>query len=326
LYLPETTVRMLPDEALPLFALGLGEKSPALTFKITLDEKGEITDTEIFPSIIKVKRITYEEADKLLNGGFSDTSVDESALRELMSAAERNFKRRLAEGAVSIELPETHITVNNGVVNIEPVNSYRSASLVRECMLIAGEGAGNWASERALAFPYISQEVEITEKIPSGMAGSYQLRRCMRPRSLLTKPGRHWGLGLETYTQVTSPLRRYTDLLAHMQIRAFLGGAPLSADEISSRLGAGEAAAAASVHAERASRVHWTMCYLGGKKDSKWEAVALEKKGSRWAMMIPALALETQVPLQKDVSPNDSVELILKSVNIPRCEASFVVG
>lgn len=326
LYLPEATVRMLPDEALPLFALGLDEKSPALTFKMTLDENGGIACTEIFPSIVKVKRITYEEADKLINNGCSDTSSDASALRALMGAAERNFKRRLAEGAVNIDLPETRITVDDGEVSIEPVNSYRSASLVRECMLIAGEGAGGWASERALAFPYISQEVEITEKIPSGMAGSYQLRRCMRPRSLLTKPGRHWGLGLETYTQVTSPLRRYTDLLAHMQIRAFLAGAPLSADEISPRLGAGEAAVAASVHAERASRGHWTMCYLGGKKDSKWEAVALEKKGSRWAMIIPALALETQVPLQKDVSPNDIVELILKSVNIPRCEASFAVG
>ena len=157
-----------------------------------------------------------------------------------------------------------------------------------------------------------------------GMAGSCQLRRCMRPRTLATKPGRHWGLGLETYTQVTSPLRRYTDLLAHIQIRALLNGnEPLSADEIALRLGAGEAAAAATVQAERASRAHWTTVYLADKKDSVWDAVALEKKGSRWVLMIRALALETQASLGLDPAPNDHVALTLKSVNIPRGEAVF---
>jgi len=323
LYLPENTVRMLPEESLPIFALGLAEKSPALTFKMTLGEDGEIIDTDIFPSIVKVKRISYEEADNIIN----DCSLQDApaaALRALMDAAERNLKRRLAAGAVNIELPEARVSVNDGEVCVEPVKAYRSASLVRECMLIAGEGAGTWASEKGLAFPYISQEVEITEKVLPGFAGSYQLRRCMRPRSLLTKPGRHWGLGLETYTQVTSPLRRYTDLLAHIQIRSYIAGKPLSVDEISAQLGAGEAAAAAVTQAERASRNHWLMVYLSDKKDTKWDAVVLEKKGSRWALIIPALALETQVPLQKNVLPNDNVELILKSVNISRGEAVFV--
>ena len=80
------------------------------------------------------------------------------------------------------------------------------------------------------------------------MAGSYQLRRFMRPRTLSTKPGLHWGLGLSQYTQVTSPLRRYPDLLAHQQIRAFLQGRPpLSEEEVLAALAAGEAAAAATV-------------------------------------------------------------------------------
>ena len=323
LYLPENTVRMLADEALPLFALGLSEKSPALTFKMTLNESCEIIDTEIFPSVVKVRRVTYEEVDRQLD---ADTQ-DSAPLRALYDFAQRNCRRRSTMGAVNIEMPETHIIVENGVPNIEPIVQYRSASLVRECMIIAGEGAGTWAAAKGLAFPYISQEVDIQGEIPGGLAGSWFLRRCMRPRILSTKPGRHQGLGLDTYTQVTSPLRRYTDLLAHMQIRAFLrGDEPLSTDEVSARLGFSEAAASAAVQAERASNIHWTMVYLSGKKDSVWDAVALEKKGNRWAVMIPSLALETQVSLQKDVSPNDSVQLILKSVNIPRGEAVFVQG
>jgi len=110
-----------------------------------------------------------------------------------------------------------------------------------------------------------------------------------------------------------------------MQIRAFLrGDEPLSADEVSARLGFSEAAAVAAVQAERASDNHWIMVYLSGKKDSVWDAVALEKKGNRWAVMIPSLALETQAVLQRDVSPNDSIKLVLKSANIPRGEAVFI--
>jgi exoribonuclease-2 len=114
-------------------------------------------------------------------------------------------------------------------------------------------------------------------------------------------------------------------LLAHLQIRAFLRGEkPLSVDEVSARLGFSEAAAVAAVQAERASDNHWKMVYLSDKKDSVWDAVAIEKKGNRWAVIIPSLALETQVPLQRDVSPNETVKLVLKSVNIPKAEAVFV--
>ena len=193
-------------------------------------------------------------------------------------------------------------------------------------MIAANEGAGNWAASRGLSFPYISQEVELDKQISAktGIAGSLQLRRCMRPRVLSVKPGRHQGLGLDIYTQVTSPLRRYTDLLAHIQIRSFLRGEKtVSADVMSNRLGYSEAAASAAVRAERASVNHWLMVFLSDKKDAVFDAVAIENKGGRWALLIPSLALETQVSLNKNVSPNDIVKLVLKSVNIAKGEAVF---
>ncbi|MCL1930811.1 MAG: ribonuclease II, partial [Treponema sp.] len=98
----------------------------------------------------------------------------------------------------------------------------------------------------------------------------------------------------------------------------------LPPDETAARLAAGEAAAAAVTQAERASRAHWITVYLSDKKDSLWDAVALEKKGNRWSAMIPALALETQVSLRKEVAPNAPLKLLLKSVNIPKGEAVFV--
>jgi exoribonuclease-2 len=319
LYLPEGAVRMLAGEALPVFALGLSaDTSPALTFKLVLAEDGSIGETDIFPSLVRVTRLSYAEADVAAN--------TKPVLAGLFRAAERNLQRRIAAGAVMIDLPETHITVHDETINISPIEPYKSADMVRECMLLAGEGAARWALQQRLPFPFVSQETGDlpTEPLP-GMAGSYQYRRCMRPRTLSAKPGPHWGLGLEQYAQVTSPLRRYTDLLAHQQIRACLRGRPpLGEEEILLAMAAGEAATAATVQAERMSRAHWTAVYLSDKKESQWEGIIMEKKGSRSVVMIPSLGLETQVVTKNDTAPNDPLTLTLSSVKIPESEAVFV--
>jgi exoribonuclease-2 len=336
LYLPEGTFRMLGEEALSLYALGLQERSPALSFKMRLREDGSIAETGIFPSWVRVTRLSYGEADAALELGARGPG-EGAALRALLAVAERNTARRNAAGAISIELPEVHIEAAGEELTVSPLANYRSAGMVRECMLLAGEGAAQWALSRGLegpfAFPYISQEAGDLPREPlPGMAGSYQLRRCMRPRSLSVRPGRHWGLGLDAYTQVTSPLRRYTDLLAHQQIRAALrtgayrDRSPLDEEAVLLRLAAADAAAAATVQAERASRAHWTAVYLADKKGTSWDGIVMEKKGPRVLVMIPALGLETQAAVKTGLEPNDPVKLTVSSVKIPEAEAAFVSG
>ncbi|MDR2071433.1 MAG: RNB domain-containing ribonuclease [Treponema sp.] len=335
LYLPEGNSRMLAEEALPAYALGLTEVSPALSFKIILGEDGAIAETEIIPSRIAVIRLTYKEADAALQGNpeiAGHAGPYAGQLADLFRLAERNLARRTAAGAVTIDFPEVHITVREGDVAIRPITACRSADMVRECMLLAGEGAAQWASHRTtrLPFPFVTQEAgDLPQEPLPGMAGSFQVRRCMRQRALSVKPGRHSSLGLEQYTQVTSPLRRYTDLLAHQQIRASLrAGAyrdipPLEEDAVLHALAAGEAAAAATVRAERASRTHWTAVYLAGKIGSEWDGIVLEKKGVRATVLIPVLGLETQAALKGDAEPNDPVKLIVTAVSIPKGEAVF---
>jgi exoribonuclease-2 len=345
LYLPEGASRMLAPESLDSYALGLADVSPALTFKMILDGQGDIAETEIFPSRVRVTRLSYASADALVGGDAPTGDADADAIRgdlaALISWSGSNLRRRIDAGAVVIELPETHIDVDIEGRRIDIAESFSgpSGAMVRECMLLAGEGAAGWASRRQLASPFISQETgDLPNSVLPGMAGSYQLRRCMRPRSVSVKPGLHWGLGLDQYSQVTSPLRRYLDLLAHQQIRAALGTPayagrpPLSSDEIALALGAGEAAYQASVHAERASRGHWTAVYLSGRKaaaekgespEEDWEGVVLEKKGSRAVVIIPSLGLETQVSLKSGAGPNDTVKLTLVSVKIPEAEVVF---
>jgi exoribonuclease-2 len=277
--------------------------------------------------------MSYEEADRCAEGETGGPAADSEGpdnaaiLRELFRVGEANLARRLDAGGVHIELPEAHFSVDTEekTISIKEISPYRSSEMVRECMLLAGEAAASWAAARQLPFPYISQETgDLPAKPLPGLAGSYQLRRCMRPRTILVKPGYHWGLGLDAYTQVTSPLRRYTDLLAHQQIRAFLaGGEVLDADETLLRFNAGAAAAGAVSQAERASKAHWLAVYLAGKKDSVWEGIVAEKRGNVMVVIIPSLALETQVAAKKSLEPNDSIKLILGQVRIPEAEISF---
>ncbi|MDR0375698.1 MAG: RNB domain-containing ribonuclease [Treponema sp.] len=326
LYLPEGASRMISDEGVSLFALGCrasasadasaSEISPALTFKMTLNSDFSVAETEIFPSWVKVIRLTYEEADE---------KSASSEFAPLFSFAEANFKRRQQAGAVSIDLPEVHISVCERKIFIEPVKFSRAASMVQECMLIAGESAARWALQRKIPFPFVSQDMSDLPKNPlPGLAGSYQLRRCMRPRVLSTKPADHFGLGLAVYTQVTSPLRRYTDLLAHQQIRSVLREEkPISEEDVLVRLAASEAAALAVVHAERASRAHWTAAYLSDKKKSVWEGIMVEKKGDKSVVLIPDLGVETQALIRSELEPNQKIQLACSSVRMPEGEILF---
>ena len=341
LYLPEGPLRMLSSEALSSFALRRGEKTPALSIKLTLMPDLNIGEVDIQPSFVRVTCLSYPEADALMAGGENGKTV----LNALAALAERNLERRLDMGAVVIDFPEVHIWVDSGrkqgdggvlasesQVFLDPIAEYRSTGMVRECMILAGEGAARWALQKQVPFPYISQEAgELPGKRFTGLAGAWQLRRCMRPRSLSAKPGVHWGLGLDEYTQVTSPLRRYTDLLCHQQIRAWIGTGiykgqkPLREEEILFRISAAEAAASATGAAERASRAHWMATYLSLRESSLWEGVVLERKGSRGTVIIPALGLETQVSLRGTEEPNEKVNLCLLSVKIPEGEAIFSV-
>ncbi|MFA6507340.1 MAG: RNB domain-containing ribonuclease, partial [Treponemataceae bacterium] len=319
LYLPEGSFRMLAEESLPLYALGLSSSSPALSFKIVLNDDASIKDVEIHKTLISVDRLTYGEAD---------ARAAEKELAPLFALADKLYARRLSAGAVVIELPETHLHVKDGEISIDVITSYRAADMVREFMLIAGNGAARWAIRNRLPFPFVAQELGDlpAERLP-GLAGSYQLRRCMRPRRLSSVPGAHAGLGLSEYTQVTSPLRRYTDLVAHQQIRAFLDGkTPQTSDEVLARIAAGEAAAQAAVQAERASRQHWTMVLLSRQKDTLWDAVVVDRKGNRSTVLIPALAMETTIALKTEAALNDTVKVALSAVKIPELEAAFVLA
>lgn len=317
LYLPEGTARMLAEDCLEDYALGLTEPSRALSFKITLDNNGAVTGCNVLKTWITVRRITYEEADE---------KEHTPELAPLFDIARKNEQRRLNAGAVAISLPEVHITVKNQKVSIKPVMQTKSASVVREFMLLAGEAAAKFAFKNDIPFPYISQEKpDIPSEIPTGLAGQYRLRRCMRSRNVGVIPRQHAGLGLGMYSQVTSPLRRYSDLAAHEQLRAFIDNRPLlDKDHLLEKIAAGDAAAGAAVRAERCSNMHWTLVYLLQNSDWTGTAVVVEIKGKSCICLIPSLGIETQLLVTRQVQLNDTITVQAGNISIPEQIVTFM--
>ena len=319
LYIPEGAARMLCEESLEDYALGLTEESKALSFRILLDENCNITECSVFKTLVHVKRLTYQKADEL---------KESPELKPLFDIARRNVIRRNKAGAVQIQMPEVHITVDSETkkVSIEPEIHPESSEMIREMMLLAGEGAAKFAFKNHIPFPFVSQDAPtLPDSIPEGLAGQFRLRRCMHRRSVGVTPSMHSGLGLGMYSQVTSPLRRYSDLIAHEQLRAFLDGRNLrDKDTMLMRISEGDAGAQAAHKAERKTDMHWTLVYLLQNAEWRGEAVCVDTGGKQPQFFIPSLGLETYFTPLTDVHLNEAVAVKAANINIPEQTVDFV--
>ena len=320
LYTPEGAARMLGEKAVDYFALGLKSISWALSFKLLLGADGAIEEVGIHRTKLSVIRMTYEEAD---------AQKDSPALAPLFAIAEKNRVRRENAGAVSIDFPEVFITLTeqDGTkrAQVQPVVHTEAAAMIKEMMLLAGEAAARFAFQHSIPFQYISQEApELPNKLPSGLAGEYRKRRAMRPRSVGTIPSMHAALGLAMYGQVTSPLRRYGDLVSHRQLLNYIDGKPLtSAADLILKIAAGDVAGRACVSAERASRQHWTLVYLLQNPDWRGTAVVLEAMGKKAHIFIPSLGYEGDMTLDAESELNQELTVKARRIRLAYLQASF---
>lgn len=315
LYLPEGVVAMLSWQATERLGLGLAEVSPAFSFGLRITPDGAVADLEITPSWVRVTRLTYEEADSM---------IADEPLGTLHRWASQHAARRRQQGAVSLELPEVRIKVVDGRVHITPLRSLRSRDTVTELMLMAGEAVAQMAIERELPLPFTLQDAGEPMDTPQTMSEMFAGRRRMRPSQQSTRPGPHAGLGLPAYVRVTSPLRRYLDLVAHQQLRAWLAGRPLL-DEAAlvERVGAAEAIGGAVRRAESLARQHWSIVYLQQQPDWSGEGVIVEKVGLRATVLIPALAWEFRTHLREDLPLDTPVRVIYTGANLSQLDAHF---
>ncbi|MCR5188888.1 MAG: RNB domain-containing ribonuclease [Treponema sp.] len=319
LYIPEGASRMLAESCLEDYALGLKEKSSALSFRIKLDENSQIEDCAVFKTRVNVKRMTYKQAEE---------EKESPELKPLFELARKNKARREENGAVTIQMPEVDISVDkeSKKVTVEPDLKLESNDMIAECMILAGEGAARFAFKNQIPFPFVSQEApEFPDTVPEGWAGSFAKIKCMRKRSVGITPAPHAGLGVSFYSQVTSPLRRYSDLIAHQQLRAFIAGQHvLGKDEMLERVAAGDAASIAAKKASRLSDTHWKLVYLLQNPDLINEAFCIDRRGNDALFLIPSLDMQATLHNCDGVNLNDRAELKVSRIDIPEQKVEFI--
>ncbi|MES9941560.1 MAG: RNB domain-containing ribonuclease [Candidatus Thiodiazotropha sp. 6PLUC2] len=315
LYLPDRIVPMLPPQVTEQLGLGLQQRSPALSIAFQLSEQGEVEQLEVHPSWLKVERISYAKADQRL---------DEEPFKTLLEKCHVFRARRKAAGAASIQLPEVKIKVQEGEVEIVPLEKLESREMVTDLMLMAGEGIATYCQEKEIPIPYATQAPPEQPDQPQDLAGMYAYRRMFKPTQIKTLAEPHSGLGLPAYSRSTSPLRRYSDLLTHQQLRAHLSGEPLlDLQAISERIAQAEMGSMSNRKTERVSNNHWRIVYLRDHPDWQGEGIVVAREGERATVLIPAIGLEAKVRIKGDAGLNEPVQLKLREVDLPDLSCYF---
>ncbi|XP_051131032.1 ribonuclease II, chloroplastic/mitochondrial [Andrographis paniculata] len=243
-FLPTATYPMFPEKlAMEGMSLKQGEHCRAITVSVVLHSDGSIAEYSVENTIIKpTYMLTYESATELLNLNLEE----ESELGLLSDAAAIRFQWRQKQGAIDTSTLETRIKVSNPDDPEPSIKLYvenqadPAMRIVSEMMILCGEVIATLGSSNNIVLPYRGQpqsNIDVTAftHLPEGPVRSSAMVRIMRAAEIdFRKPIRHGVLGLPGYVQFTSPIRRYMDLLAHYQVKAFLRGdsPPFSAGQL----------------------------------------------------------------------------------------------
>ncbi len=230
LYLPETIYPMLPFElSSGKFSLIKDRLKLAVSFRFVFEGE-RLIDFKPILSVIKVKkRFTYDEVDRFLIEG-------EPFWTRLYQFLMKLKKKREEAGAFAIFLPEIQVRVEkNGIITVKKIELTPARLLVAEAMILTNTKVAEYLFNQGVPLIYRIQNPPY-EKIENVDKSLYhkilQLRYFSKSEFSLT-PGFHSGLGVNFYTTLTSPMRRFLDLFVQYQLITFLKGEkPLGETEV----------------------------------------------------------------------------------------------
>jgi exoribonuclease-2 len=264
-YAAESGRPMMPNElvmsAMSLGAArGKSHGQVVISFSAKINEKGEMVDYKVQTGVVNnVKVITYDSVDQILSESKSTGSDQERTkdIQDLYTIALSLRKNRLRDSGLEWSLPQATVNPDSAGGSMQwnmPINERSSSRLlVSECMVMAGQIAGRFGAERNLTLPYRGSQIPFipTRGLPSGWTSDRAIEELLKKRDPVTfeispvevarsnvfirgsppgpRPVDHWILGIKGenggYSRVTSPLRRFGDMLGHWQIKqALLSG------------------------------------------------------------------------------------------------------
>ena len=255
IYFPHKSVPMLP-RALSENICSLRPDEPrlAFTFKISLNDDLSVKKEELFSAIIKSKkRFTYNEVDKILENKSGCEQGILDWLLPLHKITQRLKQIRLKKG-FDFRSKELKMSLNDDglIASTHFESETPSHALIEDCMLLANKAAAKMISKGifrnhapadikkinfllddlaalGIEAQYESDLAAMIAKIQSKAnelgiredADKLIIKAQKRAEYSHTSSG-HFGLGFETYTHFTSPIRRYSDLTLHRLLKAQL--------------------------------------------------------------------------------------------------------
>lgn len=249
-YFPGVCIPMLPS-ALSENLCSLKPDVNRLTVSVLMsfDPQGTLVNHRITRSVIKsVKRFTYKEAKKVLDGEKKNPHLQN--LNVMVELCRLLKKKRYERGSIEFALPELVVLVDKDGVPYQTdyVTYDITHQLVEEFMLKANEIVAWDLTERGRNLAYRVHDIPLEDnlrdfallaavfgfRIPDSptpqdlqrlfeeagntsygnyLASSY-IRR-MRLAAYSAENIGHYGLSLSHYCHFTSPIRRYIDLVVH---------------------------------------------------------------------------------------------------------------
>lgn len=204
-------------------------------------------------------------------------------------------------------------------------------------MILAGEAVGRLGVTHGLPLPYRGQEPPSLpdgsdlEQLPVGPCRGYALRRCMTRSVTEGVPLRHAGLGLDAYVQFTSPIRRYSDVMAHFNIKAHLRGEPLPfpAPAIVAISAAATEATRELARAEAEVTKYWAAEFMRQHRAEGWAGLVLgwfKQDCQLAAVSLEALGLEVIVKVDFPVYPGERLLLRVSEVDVRKSHFRMYVA
>ena len=314
LYLPDQILHMLPPKISEVCSLGAHEISNAVSVGFLIVDP-EISEIEIHLSQIRVTKMSYEEADKSLH--------ENASLLKLNEVAKEHKKFRNSNGAIRLDLTKTDIKVKDERVLVFPQIKSESREMVSELMVVAGRAIAQYSIENNISMPYLSQAPgkfsdEIIGNIHSlSLSKAFEAAKGFSRSKLSVKSSIHAGLGLEAYIRVTSPMRRYLDLIVQQQLVNYISNLELlNENDIKDRIKVNNASMSKINKASRQSVEHFRCLYF--KQNRSWEGkgVVVEISGNKTLLMIPEFAMITQVKVKTEPNLEDRIQLKVSSINL----------
>ena len=202
---------------------GLASLLKAATARAALREARGAVTIELPESHCVVKRVEPRAEDTDDDGSetfpaFANEEPPETDV-SFLNAGGRDAGERAAAAARRHEAARLDVSLR---VRSKAPSAH---TIVSEMMILAGELVGTFGAANDLPLPYRGQADPVAVDVsnaPEGIPKDVARRGGMRGASVGATPRRHGGLGVDAYVQFTSPIRRYLDLVAHAQVKAFL--------------------------------------------------------------------------------------------------------